>query len=664
MVETANAKSAYLVANHHTSQFDAWNINPGGTINYVNKYSLKLNSPSGIGMYVPPQASAPTYGSYLFISFEFGAGLEVIDSTFNHVEISSGPSDLAGIAVDDPNGIVYALYRMSRNLYAFNLNPTTGHLTAMAGFPKSLPGTSQGLGIALDETTGTLWVADGGAGVARAYDTSTWTEDVTKSFTPSHKPVDIIVDRVRQCVYTVSMSAGAWVPSGCGSNLLSKYDLATDVETTINMGRQGVGISVDEVTGYVYITHRYLVTAWNTSTTPFTQVDSKSVSGSAAGICIPQGEPPPPACLHVKALDDGLAAGECVDPGGTLSYQADWTNQKTGQQCGTAHNAKLWADLAPEVNFVSASGGGTYDSGTHRITWNLGDVAGGASGSETFDVQVDPSTVPGSTITTYCSIDSDDTNVVTVSEQTNICCPSADLWMVEYRWSTDPNHQPPYTMTVNPDGSVTLDAYMEARIENQGSGDAINVTANISSAPGYVTIIDGDLTFGDVPAGTTDWSDDDYHIRLVCRGPTDDQISWDIEYYDECGNHHVITGVPEFPPAPPLADVLPQLKNLWIPEPPVTKLYPNYPNPFNPETWIPYQIVKDADVTVRIFDTRGQLVKTINFGHQEAGFYISRGKAAYWDGRNQWGEKVSSGVYFYTLHAGDFTATRRMVIMK
>ena len=67
---------------------------------------------------------------------------------------------------------------------------------------------------------------------------------------------------------------------------------------------------------------------------------------------------------------------------------------------------------------------------------------------------------------------------------------------------------------------------------------------------------------------------------------------------------------------------------------------------------------------MRIFDTRGQLIKTIDLGRKEAGFYIARDKTAYWDGRNQWGERISSGVYFYTLHAGEFTATRRMVIMK
>jgi flagellar hook assembly protein FlgD len=79
---------------------------------------------------------------------------------------------------------------------------------------------------------------------------------------------------------------------------------------------------------------------------------------------------------------------------------------------------------------------------------------------------------------------------------------------------------------------------------------------------------------------------------------------------------------------------------------------------------MPYQIAKDADVTVRIFDVKGQLIRAIVLGRKKAGFYISRNRAAYWDGRNQFGEQVSSGVYFYVLHAGDFTATRNMVIMK
>ena len=93
-------------------------------------------------------------------------------------------------------------------------------------------------------------------------------------------------------------------------------------------------------------------------------------------------------------------------------------------------------------------------------------------------------------------------------------------------------------------------------------------------------------------------------------------------------------------------------------------LLPNYPNPFNPETWIPYQLSEDTLVSVSIYDTTGELVRTLSLGFQSAGFYNSRGRAAYWDGRNELGEPVASGVYFYTLTAGDFSATRKMLIRK
>ena len=95
-----------------------------------------------------------------------------------------------------------------------------------------------------------------------------------------------------------------------------------------------------------------------------------------------------------------------------------------------------------------------------------------------------------------------------------------------------------------------------------------------------------------------------------------------------------------------------------------TALLPNYPNPFNPETWIPYDLAKPADATVHIYAAGGTLVRTLALGHQAAGIYQSRSRAAYWDGKNEVGESVASGVYFYTLTAGNFTATRKMLIMK
>ena len=95
-----------------------------------------------------------------------------------------------------------------------------------------------------------------------------------------------------------------------------------------------------------------------------------------------------------------------------------------------------------------------------------------------------------------------------------------------------------------------------------------------------------------------------------------------------------------------------------------TVLLANYPNPFNPETWIPYQLSAAAEVTVTIHASDGKLVRTLELGQMPAGAYSDKDRAAYWDGRNAQGEPVASGVYFYTLTAGDFSATRKMVIRK
>ena len=95
-----------------------------------------------------------------------------------------------------------------------------------------------------------------------------------------------------------------------------------------------------------------------------------------------------------------------------------------------------------------------------------------------------------------------------------------------------------------------------------------------------------------------------------------------------------------------------------------TRLLPNYPNPFNPETWIPYQLADAADISVEIYDVGGRLVRTIPIGFKPVGYYLTRERAAYWDGRNEVGESVSSGVYFLHFVAGDFTTTQRVVIVK
>ena len=95
-----------------------------------------------------------------------------------------------------------------------------------------------------------------------------------------------------------------------------------------------------------------------------------------------------------------------------------------------------------------------------------------------------------------------------------------------------------------------------------------------------------------------------------------------------------------------------------------TALLTNYPNPFNPETWIPYHLANPSEVTISIYSVRGTLVRQLNLGHQHAGYYTDQSRAAYWDGRNEIGERVASGIYFYQLQADNLSFLRKMVILK
>ncbi|MDE0327208.1 MAG: leucine-rich repeat domain-containing protein [Candidatus Poribacteria bacterium] len=121
----------------------------------------------------------------------------------------------------------------------------------------------------------------------------------------------------------------------------------------------------------------------------------------------------------------------------------------------------------------------------------------------------------------------------------------------------------------------------------------------------------------------------------------------------------------EIPPAAP--------GHVGVAPPEVTSLLENYPNPFNPETWIPYELATDMDVRITIYNAQGVVIRTLELGQQSAGYYTTRSRAAHWDGRNALGEPVASGVYFYTLStestrdsvtAGEFTATRKMLVRK
>ena len=162
----------------------------------------------------------------------------------------------------------------------------------------------------------------------------------------------------------------------------------------------------------------------------------------------------------------------------------------------------------------------------------------------------------------------------------------------------------------------------------------------------------------DVKRSSAVWAD------LNRKSVVDAGDKLEIALYDERGN--IVSG--PFQRTVTTADIrnafLSLQLNVGDVQPKDTILAQNFPNPFNPETWIPYQLSQPAEVSISIHNIAGQLVRTLDLGLQPVGSYMTPGTAAYWDGKNAVGERVSSGIYFYTLQTAEFTATRRMVILK
>ena len=153
------------------------------------------------------------------------------------------------------------------------------------------------------------------------------------------------------------------------------------------------------------------------------------------------------------------------------------------------------------------------------------------------------------------------------------------------------------------------------------------------------------------------WSGKTVYMRAKMLEHCDNRKKLTMNVKAICRNKKIVG-------APALTDVLSTLWQELSEVPAETALLLNYPNPFNPETWIPYHLAEPADVTLSIYAADGKLVRTLALGYQSAGVYESKSRAAYWDGRNAFGERVASGLYLYTFTAGEFTATGRMLILK
>jgi hypothetical protein len=402
----AGAKSLYLASEHHQSLFDAWNINADGTVTKQATYNLQYSTdPAGIAL--------DNDSGTLFITSEFSGGVELVDPvTLAYLGVSSGPSNLAGIDVDDVNDFIYAVRRYSNELYIFKWDPVSQTITLIKQL--NLSGCSGAFGLALDEYRGLLWVADTATGTVRAYDVNTWVEDTAKSFQPSHSPVDVAVDRKRNLIYTVSIKFGAWLPPGTGSTLLSKYDVAAGLETVADMGHAGVGVAVDEITGFVYVSGGAYsnepgnLSVWDTSVYPFSEVQDTGYIGHPAGLAIGNVSYNP---LNLAKND--IIQGVGIYIGSTFKYEITFESPDfdlTG--------AKIIDNLPVELDFVSATENGVYDSDTHTVVWDLGVIAAGQAVPTIYlVVRLNLSAQPGSTIYNYCTLEGDQIPPTTVQDQ-------------------------------------------------------------------------------------------------------------------------------------------------------------------------------------------------------------------------------------------------------
>ena len=204
---------------------------------------------------------------------------------------------------------------------------------------------------------------------------------------------------------------------------------------------------------------------------------------------------------------------------------------------------------------------------------------------------------------------------------------------------------------------------------NASTTSVLHVQGRLIDEAGMMSLDGLNVSFKNLSSGLVLGSTvatDDYSMTFVKIDTTAAKVGDILEINADSGNpllgirpvQHVVTA----------ADVLngsislPDLVSYEIPA--QSELLANYPNPFNPETWIPFRLAEDASVSVTIYGASGSLVRTIDVGFTPAAVYEGRSDAIYWDGRNNFGEQVSSGIYFYHLNAGDFSATRKMVIVK
>jgi len=309
--------------------------------------------------------------------------------------------------VDPASHRVFVVNRDTNLVFVYQWDAATRSLALLE--TATLPGVSMAAGLAYDEATGWLFVADAASTTVRYYQTADWS--LAGSFVVSQPPMGIAVDGRRGYVYT----GNAFVPSGQPA-LLSQYDLATGSERLTDLRALTgdaadcvVGIAADPDTGLVYITTGNQVYGGTSRLmvfdTALTWLYSSPYLGNPTGLCIPASDlaynP-----LHL-ANDDGVPANASAPPGGLITYTLSYDNLASA---APATGVVLTDTLSPQTVFVSASPGGVYDPAAHAVTWDIGTLPAFAPrASQTVTAQVKAATPEGTLLANRCQITSAET---------------------------------------------------------------------------------------------------------------------------------------------------------------------------------------------------------------------------------------------------------------
>jgi uncharacterized repeat protein (TIGR01451 family) len=414
---SASAKSLYVIASQDSesaSRIQAYNVNADGTLTYQATYTPAGNSTVGLAL--------DNASNTLFVSTEGSGYLTVIDArtmtSLGSPVQAPGASDLAGIVMDENKQFLYTVDRGRDQLYVYKWDATAKTLTLQPGSPFTLAGVigdnGGAYGIALDKVNNVLYVANATDTIYK-FNTSDWSAAGTvRDTVNSNVAISVAVDSRNQKLYT---GAGFFSDS-----YLKQYNLTTGAVNRVQITGAGgvvdgvVGLDVDENTGYIYISTTYLTNELQVFDDSLTKIQTPDLTGHALN---------GPAGLVIGAGYNPLNLGKTASPayptpvlaGRTVTYTITCDNLGNTQ---VVTNVIIQDNLPAETNFISATGGGVYNSAANTVTWNLGTLpAGAAPLSFQLVAQVKPNTPP-KTIVNNATISSADTPPSTQSAQTAV----------------------------------------------------------------------------------------------------------------------------------------------------------------------------------------------------------------------------------------------------